>query len=135
LLFLIKSSNDEQDYFRKTFNWRADRPAVFAAKVSKTAVIPAQLLEVIPGQPFRGALQPETVSKILDFTKVRPDVRLDRIVGNSHDLDYRNSPALRDNQIKLELLPWQIPASQLAPPELQFGSGPVSCNSRKSVSL
>jgi len=91
-------------------------PWIFAAKVSRTAVIPAELLRVLPGQPFRGVLSSEGTTRMLQLTTHRPEDRLGKIVDMSRE-------ALHNNRVTLDLTPQMTPVTLLQPPQLNAGGG------------
>ena len=53
-----------------THGLRLKYPKLFGVKISKTAVVPAELLRVLSGQVFRGKLEPKAVSIDLNFTNL-----------------------------------------------------------------
>jgi eukaryotic translation initiation factor 2C len=95
----------------------------YAIYPTKTAVIPAELLEVIPGQPFRGKLDPNATRGVLEFTKLKPDERLKEILKGSKQLDYENSAVMKESSIRLNLDPIKIQGSLIIPPQLRLGDG------------
>jgi hypothetical protein len=81
------------------------------------------MLEVLPGQPFKGRLDPKATKLVMNFSKLSPRDRLQEIHKGSLELDYDNSPVMRENQIKLNLDPMKIQSEMIAPPQLRFGDG------------
>lgn len=118
-----------QRYYQMSYGIRLRFPKAFAIKVTKTAIIPAELLNIIPGQPFRGKIEGNATRAVLDFTKMKPEDRLNKIKMGSFELDYRNSPAMQENQIQVSPDPMRQNALRIEPPRLKMGNMDVSvCN-------
>lgn len=77
------------------------------------AVIPPELLEVIPGQLFCGKLDAGATRGVVEFTKLKPADQMNENLKGSRELAHDNSPVLREYQIKLQLDPMRVNGSSI----------------------
>lgn len=78
-----------QEYYHKTYNIRLSFPDIIGIELSrgsgKNTVIPAELCTVAAGQRYTRKLPQNMTSMMVDFSKFRPEKRLEMIVGQKGD--------------------------------------------------
>jgi len=78
-----------QEYYFKTYNIRLQFPDIIGIELSrgsgKNTVIPAEICFVTPGQRYTRKLPQQMTSAMVDFSKFRPDKRLNMIIGQKGD--------------------------------------------------
>ena len=62
-----------------------------------------ELCKIVPGQIFKGGHTPELTAKMVEFTKGKPQERMRAINDGMKYMDYKNSPALQDAGMRIEV--------------------------------
>ena len=71
-----------QTYLKRVHEYNVRLRHWPCVKISRNAIVPMELCEVIEGQQFRGALSDAHRSEILKLTTLRPSERFSRIEGS-----------------------------------------------------
>ena len=66
----------EQDHFQSKYNVRVRSPKAVGVRLGQSAVVPAELCEIVPGQPFRRRIPQQLQSDFLRFATQKPEQRL-----------------------------------------------------------
>ena len=78
--FLQQCYNDliliPQRYYQDVYNFRLQFPTIFTVRLSETAVVPAEICHIAPGQLYKKKLTPEDQEEFLKFAQQRPGERL-----------------------------------------------------------
>ncbi|KAG9047215.1 hypothetical protein FS837_002809 [Tulasnella sp. UAMH 9824] len=104
-------------WFRK----ETGRPLRFPTLLSKTAWVPMECCDVVPGQFYRKTLSPDQTKHMVKFSTLRPEDRLRSIRNGLQQLSYSNSPYLQDFGINVDPNPITIKGRILPPPTLLYG--------------
>ncbi|KAH9951296.1 Piwi domain-containing protein [Amylocystis lapponica] len=119
-----------QDHFRSKYNSALAYPNIFGIRVGKTAVFPAEVCRIIPGQLFKKKLLPEQTSRFVEVTAKKPHERLQTIrqgiAGARQQLDYGTSDFMQDAGISVNPDPVQVQGCVLNTPQIIFGSSTLS---------
>ena len=68
-----------QKHFETKYNVQVKFPRCVGVRIGKTAVIPAEFCDVIPGQVYRKKIPPQIQKGFLEFATQRPEARLEDI--------------------------------------------------------
>ncbi|EKM55524.1 uncharacterized protein PHACADRAFT_121053 [Phanerochaete carnosa HHB-10118-sp] len=116
-----------QEHFREHHHIALRFPEAFGVRVGKSAIFPAEVCDVFPGQIYRKQLDGPATTDMLRETAVRPDQRLDNIrKAISRDvsaLDYGSSPFMRDAGMRVDTNPLETRGRRLQPPGVMYGNG------------
>ena len=78
-----------KEHYYKTYNIRLLFPDIIGIELSrgsgKNTVIPAEICHITPGQRYTRKLPQQMTSMMVDFSKFRPDKRLEMIIGHKGD--------------------------------------------------
>lgn len=117
-------------------------------RIGKTAVYPAEVCTVFPGQVYKKKLDPRDTAEFLKTSTLKPDIRMreiqdavDRDVrchlgfhrlglltnNCSQILGYQNSSYMRDAEMTVETRPIQISGRVIRPPSVVYGNQQVVC--------
>ncbi|OAX39508.1 Piwi-domain-containing protein, partial [Rhizopogon vinicolor AM-OR11-026] len=116
------------EHYYKTYNIRLLFPDIIGIELSrgagKNTVIPAEVCHVTPGQRYTRKLPQQMTSTMVDFSKFRPEKRLDMIVGNKGDrtLEYATSPYIQDAEMKISDKPILVEGQLIKPPSIFYGA-------------
>lgn len=120
------------EYYHKTHNIRLSFPDIIGIELSrgsgKNTVIPAELCTVAAGQRYTRKLPQNMTSMMVDFSKFRPEKRLEMIVGQKGDrvqpptLEYATSPYIRDAGMEISEKPITVQGQLLKPPTIFYGN-------------
>ncbi|OJA17789.1 hypothetical protein AZE42_06589 [Rhizopogon vesiculosus] len=120
------------EHYHKTYNIRLLFPDIIGIELSrgagKNTVIPAEVCYVTPGQRYTRKLPQQMTSTMVDFSKFRPEKRLDMIIGNKGDrvqaptLEYATSPYIQDAGMKISDKPILVEGQLIKPPSIFYGA-------------
>ncbi|KAG2107272.1 Piwi-domain-containing protein [Suillus discolor] len=120
-----------EEYYHKTYNIRLAFPDIIGIELSrgsgKNTVIPAELCTVAAGQRYNRKLPQNMTSMMVDFSKFRPEKRLEMIVGQKGDrvrpptLEYATSPYIQDAGMEISEKPIMIQGQLLKAPTIFYG--------------
>ncbi|KAG1804734.1 Piwi domain-containing protein [Suillus plorans] len=120
-----------EEYYHKTYNIRLAFPDIIGIELSrgsgKNTVIPAELCTVAAGQRYNRKLPQNMTSMMVDFSKFRPEKRLEMIVGQKGDrvrpptLEYATSPYIQDAGMEISEKPITIQGQLLKAPTIFYG--------------
>ncbi|KAG1835277.1 Piwi domain-containing protein [Suillus variegatus] len=120
-----------EEYYRKTYNIRLAFPDIIGIELSrgsgKNTVIPAEICTVAAGQRYNRKLPQNMTSMMVDFSKFRPEKRLEMIVGQKGDrvqpptLEYATSPYIQDAGMEISEKPITIQGQLLKAPTIFYG--------------
>ncbi|KAF7789534.1 hypothetical protein EIP86_000480 [Pleurotus ostreatoroseus] len=112
------------EYFEQHHNQRIRYPDAFGVRLGRSNVYPAELINVVPGQVYKQKLDPEDTQKFMSVSVTNPRDKLNEItqavMGNN--LDYRNSPWMREAGVDVDTRPLEIDAVELDAPKIKYGS-------------
>ncbi|KAI0361956.1 Piwi-domain-containing protein [Trametes cingulata] len=113
-------------HFQNKYNVQVRYPNIVGVRVGRSAIIPAEFCEVVPGQVYRKKLSPRTQADFLNFTKQKPEQRLDMIraavSGPTQLLDYATSDFMKDAGMKVNTSPMSIRGVLIPPPQIRYGN-------------
>ncbi|KAG8992734.1 hypothetical protein FRB90_000927 [Tulasnella sp. 427] len=110
-----------QAWFRRETGRQLRYPNLVCVQLSKTAWVPLELCEVVPGQFYRKTLTPEQTKHMVEFSTLKPDARLRNIRNGLQQLSYGNSAFLQDFGINVDANPMTIKGRILPTPTLMYG--------------
>ena len=58
------------------YNLQVRYPRIVGVKTSKTAIIPAEFCQIVPGQVYRKKIPSHAQKSLLDFATQRPQLRI-----------------------------------------------------------
>ncbi|EIN05853.1 Piwi-domain-containing protein [Punctularia strigosozonata HHB-11173 SS5] len=110
------------DYHRTLRGENLKYPGLFGVVVGRDTVIPAEYVEIVPGQLYQKKLPAELMKDVLAFATQRPETRLDNIVNavKSDFLGYQGA-YMRMTQMEVDPQPLKIRGRVLEPPLLIYG--------------
>ncbi|KIO16424.1 hypothetical protein M407DRAFT_33925 [Tulasnella calospora MUT 4182] len=108
-------------YFTQMTGHALNYPTLICVQLSKTAWVPLEHCEVIQGQFYRKTLTPDQTKHMIEFSTLRPDVRLQSIRNGLQVLGYSNSPCLQEFGVKVDPNPMTITGRILPTPTLLYG--------------
>ncbi|KDQ16674.1 hypothetical protein BOTBODRAFT_30592 [Botryobasidium botryosum FD-172 SS1] len=112
------------NYIKETYRLSLKFPDMVCVKFPKGDVLPLELLTVLPGQLVKNyKAQPDQVTEMLNFSKKRPDERINTITRGFEMMEYGNADYLRQSQVTIEPRPISIKGRVLPVPTLTFGGG------------
>lgn len=104
----------------------------------KSNLLPAELCEILPDQPFRGKLTDEHTAQMITVAAKPPNVNARSIVGPGLDeLGFRQSasPQLNAFGISIGNEMTVVPGRILPPPGIKYGQGTPAVDERASWNL
>ncbi|KAJ3530890.1 hypothetical protein NM688_g7649 [Phlebia brevispora] len=116
------------EYYAEHHHMQLKFPDALGVRLGKRNVIPAELVEIVPGQVFKKKLDPTDMQDFLKVAQTRPKDRIDTIVeavAGNH-LDYRNSEFMQEAGISVDVKPVEIVARELDPPRIVYGGGELN---------
>ncbi|GJE90868.1 argonaute-like protein [Phanerochaete sordida] len=111
------------DHFMEHHRYTLRNPHAFGVRANKSAVFPAEVCRIVPGQLYKKKLDGRATSEVIKHTSMRPDVRLDKIkkAVSSDILAYRNSPFMRDAGMNVDIDPLTVQGRRIEPPAVVYG--------------
>ncbi|THH15391.1 hypothetical protein EW146_g5073 [Bondarzewia mesenterica] len=110
------------EYFRDILNRPLQFPDVLCAELSTKALVPLELLEVMPGQIIKKQIPSDKTAAVLDFSKKDPTERMRSIQEGLNVLAYGQSEYMRTFGMEVSPEPLSIQARVLEPPLLKYGA-------------
>lgn len=113
-------------------------PLVDVGGGQKSNLLPAELCEILPDQPFRGKLTDEHTAQMITVAAKPPNVNARSIVGPGLDeLGFRPSasPQLNAFGISIGNEMTVVPGRILPPPGIKYGQGTPAVDERASWNL
>ncbi|KAF9559498.1 argonaute-like protein [Agrocybe pediades] len=99
-------------------------PSVICVKIGEKALIPLEMCTVMPGQ-FVKSLPDDKVKARLDFSTMRPDVRLQKVTQGVQNLQHGASNYVQQFGLAIDTTPIKNPARVINGPKLKYGgTGP-----------
>ncbi|TFK93746.1 Piwi-domain-containing protein [Polyporus arcularius HHB13444] len=100
-------------------------PRAIGVRVGKSAIIPAEFCEIIPGQLFRKKLPPELQNDFLRIATERPERRLQAIQGavNQDTFNWNTSDFLKDAGMVVNPGMLEVTGAILKAPKIVYGNG------------
>ncbi|PPQ91938.1 hypothetical protein CVT25_000981 [Psilocybe cyanescens] len=99
-------------------------PDVICAQIGASAMVPLEMCMVPRGQVMRKQVPDDKVKEVLDFSTMRPEVRLEQIKKGIRDIQYGQSNYVRDFGMAISTEPMKIEMRVISPPKLRYGDGP-----------
>ncbi|EJF65736.1 Piwi-domain-containing protein [Dichomitus squalens LYAD-421 SS1] len=115
-------------HFERKYNVKVVHEHAVGVRLGRSAIIPAELCKIVPGQLFKRKVPAHLQPDFLKFATQRPDQRLRAIraaVGGNpseQQFDYANSDFLREAGMTVDVEPISLPSQIIGPPPIQFGS-------------
>ncbi|KIM43534.1 hypothetical protein M413DRAFT_25887 [Hebeloma cylindrosporum] len=111
------------DYFRNVLNTRLVYPDVICVEFASGAQIPLELCSVSRGQLMRKQIPADKTKPVLEFSKLRPEERLNSIRHGLEVLKHGQSDYVREFGMSVNPEPIVVQARILDPPLLSYGQG------------
>jgi hypothetical protein len=128
-----------EEYFRRKYNIKLRQPDLPLVDVggAKTNYLPAEVLEILQGQPFRGKLSDEHTASMITAACKPPNVNGAAIVGRGLDeLGFRSTASpLGSFGISIGSEMTVVPGRILPPPGIKYGQGTPRVDERASWNL
>ncbi|KIO29145.1 hypothetical protein M407DRAFT_21715 [Tulasnella calospora MUT 4182] len=100
-------------------------PNLICVQLSRTAWVPLERCEVVQGQFYRKTLTPDQTGHMIEFSRLRPDIRLQNIRNGLQVLGYSNSTCLQEFGITVDPNPMTIAGRMLPTPTLIYGKNTI----------
>lgn len=110
------------NYFRQLLNRPLQFPEAICAELNTKAIIPLELLQVLPGQICKKQIPPEKTNDVLEFSTKKPQDRLQSIRNGLAVLAYGQSEYVRQFGMNVTMEPLKVNARVLVPPTLKYGA-------------
>ncbi|KDR77135.1 hypothetical protein GALMADRAFT_66053 [Galerina marginata CBS 339.88] len=129
-----------EEYFKQKYRITLRRPELPLVDVGgqKSNLLPAELCEILPDQPFRGKLTDEHTAAMITAAAKPPNVNAQSIVGPGlNELGFRPnaSPQLNAFGISIGNQMTVVPGRILPPPGIKYGQGEPRVDDRASWNL
>ncbi|KAF8153048.1 argonaute-like protein [Crassisporium funariophilum] len=129
-----------EEYFKKKYKITLKYPELQLVDVGgqKANLLPAELCEILPNQPFRGKLTDEHTANMITVAAKPPNINANSIVGRGLDeLGFRQgaAPQLNAFGISIGNEMTVVPGRILASPGIKYGQGTPSVDDRASWNL
>ncbi|KLO14205.1 Piwi-domain-containing protein [Schizopora paradoxa] len=109
-----------QDYFKTIKNRPLQHPDWPGIITPRDDIVPFELLRVRPGQIYKKPLSPDMMTRVLNFSKKRPEDRFNAIRSGVKRLALTSSPYVVQSGMTIGENPIQIEGRLLKPPALQY---------------
>ncbi|KAI0934439.1 hypothetical protein AcV5_006280 [Taiwanofungus camphoratus] len=123
-------STTVEAHFLQQHNRRLQYPEIFGVRLSKTAVFPAEVCVVVPGQLYKKKLSPDDTTTFLRFATQKPEERLrlirESVAGHNQIFDYHKSDFMQDAGMVVNPQPIQIRGRVLPTPQILYGQGQMN---------
>ncbi|KAG8923760.1 hypothetical protein FRC01_012373, partial [Tulasnella sp. 417] len=117
----VRTIKDISEKGADTLTFASDDGGTTSVALSKTAWVPIECCDVVPGQFYRKTLTPDQTKHMVEFSTLRPDARLRNIRNGLQQLSYGNSAYLQDFGINVDANPMTIKGRILPTPTLVYG--------------
>ncbi|KAM5539012.1 hypothetical protein V8D89_007235 [Ganoderma adspersum] len=113
-------------HFKKKYNVTVRHNECVGVRLGRTAIIPAELCEIVEGQLFRKKIPSHVQKDFLSFATQRPELRFSairRAVGGApheQQFDYANSDFMREAGMSISTEPMLLPSQVINPPVIRF---------------
>ncbi|KAF9011911.1 argonaute-like protein [Cyathus striatus] len=128
-----------EQYFKRKYNKILQYPELPLVDVGgqKSNLLPAEVCEILPNQPFRGKLTDEHTASMITAAAKPPNVNAAAIVGPGlNELGFRQSnPTLTAFGVSIGTEMTVVPGRILPPPSIQYGRGQPAIDERASWNL
>ncbi|THU97373.1 hypothetical protein K435DRAFT_965530 [Dendrothele bispora CBS 962.96] len=112
------------EYFRQQQNQPLQYPSVLCVMTSRGSAIPFEKCTVLPGQIARKQIPPELTEQMMNFSRKRPEERMDSIRHGIQLLAYGQSEYIRNFGLHINTGPFlETDSRTLNPPQLRYGQG------------
>ncbi|THH33923.1 hypothetical protein EUX98_g245 [Antrodiella citrinella] len=114
-----------ESYFAAKYNYQLRLPGCFGVKIGRTAVFPAEVCMVMPGQLYKKRLDEDQQRKFIQSATQKPSDRLhdigQAVFGRNQVFNYNKADFLGKMRIQTE--PEQVEGKLLPNTQLKFGRG------------
>lgn len=129
-----------EEYFLKKYKIKLHFPEMSLVDVGgqKANLLPAELCEILPDQPFRGKLTDEHTAQMITVAAKPPNINAQSIVGPGlNELGFRPnaSPQLNAFGISIGNDMTVVPGRILSPPGIKYGQGTPAVDDKASWNL
>ncbi|KAJ7594394.1 argonaute-like protein [Mycena floridula] len=129
-----------ETYFKRKYNItlkHPELPLVDLGSQKKSVLVPPELCEILPNQPYKGKLSDENTAAMMIAAAKPPTVNASAIVGPGLDLlGYRQGSSLLSNfgvSVGTEMA--IVPGRILPPPNIKYGVGTPRVDEKASWNL
>ncbi|KAF9523774.1 argonaute-like protein [Crepidotus variabilis] len=142
--FKVAEYNDEEytveQYFKKKYNLTLRYPDVPLVDVGgqKQNLMPAELCQILPDQPFRGKLTDEHTAEMIKYAAKPPNINAIAITTKGLEklgFGANRSPQMAAFGVSVGSEMAVVPARILPPPRIQYGKGTPSVDDKASWNL
>ncbi|KAJ8092745.1 hypothetical protein PM082_007074 [Marasmius tenuissimus] len=126
------------EYFRSKYQINLRYPNLPLVDVGgqKSNLLPPEICEILPNQPFRGKLLDDQTAKMITVAAKPPNVNGAAIVGPGLDhLGYRGTGLMRQFGVSIGQDMAVVPGRILPPPGIRYGQGHPRVDDRASWNL
>ncbi|KAF8960908.1 argonaute-like protein [Flammula alnicola] len=129
-----------EEYFKQKYNIKLKYPDMQLVDVGgqKANLLPAELCEILPNQPFRGKLTDKNTENMIKVAANPPNVNAQSIIGPGLDgLGFRQgaAPQLNAFGVTIGNEMTVVPGRILSPPGIKYGTGTPSVDAKASWNL
>ncbi|THU91323.1 argonaute-like protein [Dendrothele bispora CBS 962.96] len=111
-------------HFRQQQNQPLQYPGVLCVMNARGSAFPFEKCTVLPGQIARKQIPPELTSAMVDFSRKKPDERMNSIRHGIQLMAYGQSEYIRNFGLTINTGPFpQVDARIINPPQLKYGRG------------
>ncbi|KAF7295312.1 Argonaute-like protein [Mycena indigotica] len=120
------------EHYKAAHNIRLQYPNTVGVVTSgKSApfpvVIPMELCEIVPGQPYKKKLPPDAGATVISFSVLKPEERLAKITGGTHGVaspvqTYGTSEFMAEAGVEVSTVPMTVMGSLLEVPPLIYNN-------------
>ncbi|KAI0336397.1 Piwi-domain-containing protein [Cubamyces sp. BRFM 1775] len=116
-------------HFEQKYNVQVRYPRMVGVRVGRTAIIPAEFLEIVPGQLYRKKIPPACQKDFLQFSTQKPHERLrdiqNAVAGQGQLFDYDTSDFMKEAGMRVSTNALSITGSVIPPPEIAYRNDQV----------
>ncbi|KAI0374754.1 Piwi-domain-containing protein [Pilatotrama ljubarskyi] len=124
-------------HFQHKYNVQVRYPTIVGVRRGRSAIIPAEFCEVVPGQVYRKKLLPKCQTEFLNFAKQKPQERLrdiqNAVSGQNQLLDYATSDFMREAGMKVNTHPMSISGVVIPPPQIRYANNSMRIVEKKGA--
>ncbi|EJD05760.1 Piwi-domain-containing protein [Fomitiporia mediterranea MF3/22] len=111
------------EYFNNKYHYNLRYPRMPGVVTRKDEVIPFELCHIKEGQFFRKKTSPELMAQIMNFSKKKPNERLEILRRGMEQLQFGSSTFTQQAGLRVSPQPMSISGRLLNPPVMMYGGG------------
>ncbi|KAI0670510.1 Piwi domain-containing protein [Trametes maxima] len=111
-------------HFAQKYNCEVRFPRIVGVRVGRTAIIPAEFCEIVPGQLYRKKIPPEAQREFLQFATQKPRERMrdieNSVSGQGQLFDYASSDFMKEAGMEVDTRIMSVQGTVLQPPQIRY---------------